>query len=78
MLALVATAVCLLYVSWLSSSTHKLLQLYASIEDYKNLQYDAGEFKANLFIDAYRLNIETLSDIKTNNLPAYHALMHGL
>ena len=55
-----------------------LLQLYASIDDYRATQYNVGKFKANLFLDAYQDIMQLLSTIKSDNLRAYHVLMHGL
>ncbi|KAI0716909.1 hypothetical protein C8Q76DRAFT_795146 [Earliella scabrosa] len=52
--------------------------LYASIGDYRNVHYKAGEFKANLFLDAYRQNMQTLSELKAERPRNYHNLMHNL
>ncbi|RDX47622.1 hypothetical protein OH76DRAFT_1419473 [Lentinus brumalis] len=52
--------------------------IYASIDDYRNVRFEAGDFKSNLFIDVYRQNIATLSDIKKQVPHKYHRFMHGL
>ncbi|KAI0704545.1 hypothetical protein C8Q76DRAFT_697139 [Earliella scabrosa] len=52
--------------------------LYASIGDYRNIHYKAGEFKANLFLDVYRQNMQTLSELKAERPRNYHNLMHNL
>ncbi|RDX39857.1 hypothetical protein OH76DRAFT_1367103, partial [Lentinus brumalis] len=52
--------------------------IYASIDDYRNVRFEAGDFKSNLFIDIYRLNIATLSDYKNDQPRIYHDFMHGL
>ncbi|PIL30258.1 hypothetical protein GSI_07436 [Ganoderma sinense ZZ0214-1] len=52
--------------------------IYASIEDYKHAPYEAGKFEVNSYLHVYKQNIAVLDDIKTGNLKAYHALLHGL
>ncbi|PIL26403.1 hypothetical protein GSI_12164 [Ganoderma sinense ZZ0214-1] len=52
--------------------------IYASIEDYKHAPYEAGKFEVNSYLHVYKQNIAALDAIKTGNLEAYHALLHGL
>ncbi|KAI1781774.1 hypothetical protein LXA43DRAFT_1105349 [Ganoderma leucocontextum] len=51
--------------------------IYASIDDFKFNRYETQKFEANTFIQAYRKNMQNLSEIKTRNPAAYHRLMHG-
>ena len=79
MLALISTAVrqhCLVFS--LCTQTHVVLQIYASIEDYKHAPYEAGKFEVNSYLHVYKQNIAVLDDIKTGNPEAYHTLLHGL
>ncbi|KAI1782336.1 hypothetical protein LXA43DRAFT_1068910 [Ganoderma leucocontextum] len=52
--------------------------IYAAIDDFKFDRYEAQKFEANMFIQAYRKNLENLSKIKIKNTAAYHRLMHDL
>ncbi|RDX51306.1 hypothetical protein OH76DRAFT_1481588 [Lentinus brumalis] len=52
--------------------------LYASIDDYRNVRLEAGDFKSNLFIDIYRQNIAALSQFKSEKPGKYHRFMHAL
>ncbi|TFK79320.1 hypothetical protein K466DRAFT_505728, partial [Polyporus arcularius HHB13444] len=52
--------------------------VYASILDHEPEVYEASDFTANDFADAYTEHIRVLAAIKQNDLRAYHALMHGL
>lgn len=79
MLALVATAVSAYHlVSSLRELSTPNLQVYASILDHEPDVYEASDFTANDYADAYTDHIRVLSAIKQNDLRAYHSLMHGL
>ncbi|RDX49825.1 hypothetical protein OH76DRAFT_1418297 [Lentinus brumalis] len=54
------------------------MAIYASIDDYRNVCFEAGNFKSNLFIDIYRQNIAALSEFKTEKPGKYHRFMQGL
>ena len=77
MLALVSTAVCLPFLSVMFSIIDSS-QIYACIDDYRHLTYEAGRFEINEYLHAYKQNISVLNDIKEGAIDAYHDLMHGL
>ena len=71
MLALVSTAVCQIHpCSYCLASPH-VLQIYAAIEDYQHVLYNAGKFEVNSYLHVYKQNITVLDDIKTGNLQVY-------
>ncbi|KAI1782241.1 hypothetical protein LXA43DRAFT_861346, partial [Ganoderma leucocontextum] len=52
--------------------------VFASIEDHRMSRSEVGDFKGNVFLDAYRANMDILSEIKSDNIGAYHRLTHDL
>ncbi|RPD52640.1 hypothetical protein L226DRAFT_460184, partial [Lentinus tigrinus ALCF2SS1-7] len=52
--------------------------IYASIDDYRSVRFEASDFKSNVYIDIYRQNIAALSQWKNDQLTIYHRFMHSL
>ena len=77
LLALAATGVrkCHYILSLIHSN---VVQVFASIEDYRITHSQVGNFKSSLFVEAYQSNMDVLSEIKSDNIGTYHRLMYGL
>lgn len=54
-----------------------IIQLYASIEDYRTPRYSAGEFSGNQYADVYERIMKVLSNIRRERPRRYHSIMHG-
>ncbi|KAI1788559.1 hypothetical protein LXA43DRAFT_872610, partial [Ganoderma leucocontextum] len=52
--------------------------VFASIEDHRMSRSEVGDFKGNVFLNAYRANMDILWEIKSDNIGAYHRLTHDL
>jgi hypothetical protein len=77
MVALVATAVSVIFFTWLFCTNLKH-QLYATIHEWRTGTYQATEFSANVYLDVYVGHIRTMDHILKNRVGAFHRMMGDL